>query len=185
MIYILLIGALAVGDLRLKQWIDEQAPEQFPRPWARSKGKIVLHRHHNPGFPFGFLQKYGAVVRMVPLAVVSALGGALAYLLPRKGRTLQKLGLAIVIGGALSNLYDRLVKHYVVDYFSFSFGPLKRVIFNLGDLCVFLGSAILMVWEFVSENRKKGAAAGGDGAVRVKSVKSLLTEAEKHCKISN
>lgn len=155
MIYVWLIGALAAGDLWLKQWIDRQAPEQFPRAWAWSKGKIVLHRHHNPGFPFGFLQKYGAVVRIVPLAVVSALGCVLACLVPRKGRTLQKLGLAIVIGGALSNLYDRLVKHYVVDYFSFQFGPLKRVIFNLGDLCVFLGSGILMALELAAEVQGK------------------------------
>lgn len=167
MIYVWLIGVLAAGDLWLKQWIDRQAPEQFPRPWAWGKGKIVLHRHHNPGFPFGFLQKYGAVVRLVPLTVVSALGGVLTYLIPRKGRRLQKLGLAIVIGGALSNLYDRMVKHYVVDYFSFQFGPLKRVIFNLGDLCVFLGSGILMGLELAAEVQGKG--------------RSRLSEQEREC----
>ncbi len=64
---------------------------------------------------------------------------------------LQKTGLAILLGGAVSNLYDRYVRRYVVDYFSFQFGWLKKVVFNLGDLFVFAGSGILMAIELVQE----------------------------------
>ena len=155
MIYVLLILLLAAGDLGLKWMIDRQKPENFPRVLAHSRGRIVLHQHHNPGFPFGFLQKYGAMVRTVPLIVISVLGGALVCLIPQKGKTARKLGIAVIIGGALSNLCDRFTKHYVVDYFSFQFGPLRRVIFNLGDLFVFLGSGILMVLEILTEFREK------------------------------
>ena len=55
----------------------------------------------------------------------------------KKGCLAQKIGLSMVLGGAISNLYDRLVKGYVVDYFSIEFKRLKKVIFNLGDIFVF------------------------------------------------
>lgn len=154
MIYVGLIGLLAAVDLILKSRIERQDPETFPRPLAHTGEKIMLYHNHNAGFPFGFLQKYGVIVRMVPLMVVSGLTGVLCYLLQKPGRTLQKISLSVVIGGALSNLYDRFVRRYVVDYFSFQLGPLKKVVFNIGDLCVFLGSGILMVLEIAKEIRE-------------------------------
>lgn len=153
MIYVVLIGLMAAIDLFLKNQIEKQDPNDFPRPLAHTKEKILLYHNHNAGFPFGFLQKYGTVVRMVPLTVVSGLAGVLCYLIRKPGKNLQKFSLAMIIGGALSNLYDRFARRYVVDYFSFQLGPLKKVVFNIGDLCVFLGSGILMVREIVKEVR--------------------------------
>lgn len=146
--YLLLIAALAGIDLKLKAQIDKQEEADFPRPLAHTNGKIMLHHHHNAGFPFGFLQKYGVIVRMVPLAMVSGLAGMFGYLSTKPGRKMQKFSLALILGGALSNLYDRFVRRYVVDYFSFQFGVLKKVIFNIGDLCVFLGAGIWLILEF-------------------------------------
>lgn len=153
--YAALIAILAAGDLGLKWLIDRQNPEKFPKPMRYTGGKILLYRHHNAGFPFGFLQKYGHLVRTIPLVVTSALGGVLCYLTQQRGKTAQKLGLALVIGGSLSNLYDRFVRRYVVDYFSFQLGVLRKVIFNLGDLCVFLGAGILMALQVAAEIRGK------------------------------
>ncbi len=152
MIYAALIGLLAAVDLYFKNLIEKQEPGSFPRPLVHTKEKIMLHHNHNAGFPFGFLQKHGAVVRTVPLVIVSGLTGVLCYLIPKEGKTLQKVSLAMVIGGALSNLYDRLVRRYVVDYFSFQLGSLKKVVFNLGDIFVFLGSGILMALEMFRKN---------------------------------
>ena len=66
---------------------------------------------------------------------------------------MQKLGIAMILGGALSNLYDRLVRRYVVDYFSIQCGKLKEIVFNLGDIFVFLGSGILFGAEILKELR--------------------------------
>ncbi|MFR5731015.1 MAG: signal peptidase II [Clostridium sp.] len=46
-----------------------------------------------------------------------------------------------MLGGAVSNLYDRMIRHYVVDYFSIQCGKLKKVVFNLGDIFAFLAPA--------------------------------------------
>lgn len=152
MIFVGIIVLLAAGDLFIKWRIEQQDQERFPRPLEKTGGRILLYRNHNAGFPFGFMEKHGELVRTVPLMVISGLGGVFFYLLQnKKGHRVQKAGLAILLGGALSNLYDRYVRRYVVDYFSFQFGWLKKVVFNLGDLFVFAGSGILMAAELVSE----------------------------------
>lgn len=151
MIYLMVILALASGDLAVKWWIEQQDPADFPRPLAHTKNRIWLYRNHNAGFPFGFLEQYGEVVRMAPLVMISALGGVLGYLVSKKGHLFGKISLTLLLGGAISNLYDRLVRRYVVDYFSIQAGVLKRVVFNLGDILVFAGSLLLLVREVAKE----------------------------------
>lgn len=156
-----LIGGLAALDLGIKNEIERQEDESFPRDLACSKGLIRLHKNHNDGFPFGFLKEYPELVKGIPFMVASAVAGAFGVLLLRKGSTAQKAGLAMVLGGAVSNLYDRFKWGYVVDYFSFQKKGLDKVVFNLGDMCIFLGSAVFMLAE---------AASGlqGTGKKRVK-----------------
>lgn len=155
MVFIAITTVLTALDLGLKWVIEQKSQEQFPRPMEKTGGRIWLYRNHNAGFPFGFLEQYAGVVRMVPLVIISALSGVFCYLLSKKGRVLQKTGLAILLGGALSNLYDRMVRHYVVDYFSLQFGWLKKVVLNLGDVCVFAGSGLLLVLELVKDMGNK------------------------------
>lgn len=155
--YVILIAVLAAGDLALKYLIEKQDASRFPRPMPHTGGKIWLYRNHNEGFPFGFLKRYGGLVRTVPLVIISGLGGVLCYLLPKKGNAVQKTALALLLGGALSNLYDRYVRRYVVDYFSIRIGVLKKVVFNLGDMLVFLGSGILLCRDLILELRGCGA----------------------------
>ena len=153
MIYTAIIAALSSLDLGIKWLIEREKPEDFPKPLPHTCGKILLYHNHNAGFPFGFLEKHGEVVRMLPLSVICGLAGYLAALLPQKGKKVQKLGIAMILGGALSNLYDRLVRRYVGDYFSIQCGKLKEVVFNLGDIFVFLGSGILFGAEILKELR--------------------------------
>lgn len=156
MIFVCIMLLIAGGDLFFKWMIEQQDQETFPRPLEKTGGRILLYRNHNAGFPFGFLEKHEELVRTLPLVVISGLGGIFVYLLQnKKAHTVQKAGLAILLGGAASNLYDRYIRRYVVDYFSFQLGWLKKVVFNLGDLCIFAGSGILMAAELFHEIRGK------------------------------
>lgn len=145
MIFVVLVTVLAAVDLWFKARIEKQDAGDFPRPLGHTK--IMLYRDHNAGFPFGFMQKYPPLVRGIPLVITSALAGILCYLIPQKGNRTQKLGLSFLIGGSISNLYDRLVRRYVVDYFSIKIGCLKKVVLNFGDLFVFAGAFILLIRE--------------------------------------
>lgn len=151
MIYGWIIGGLAALDLGIKSVVENQEDDTFPRELPSSKGLIKLHKNHNAGFPFGFMKERPELVKGIPIMVVSALAGALCALLQDKGKTAQKAGIAMVIGGALSNLYDRVVRGYVVDYFTIEKDPLKKVVFNLGDMFVFLGSAVIVLEQAVRE----------------------------------
>lgn len=61
-----------------------------------------------------------------------------------------------LMGGALSNLYDRVVRGYVVDYFTIEWKFLKKVVFNLGDMFVFLGSAVFVLAQAVGSLEDAG-----------------------------
>ncbi|MCC8023973.1 MAG: signal peptidase II [Clostridium sp.] len=144
-----IIGGLAGLDLGIKSVIENQEDDTFPRDLPSAKGIIKLHKNHNDGFPFGFMKEKPELVKGIPLMVISAMAGALGAFMTGKGKTMEKLGLSIALGGALSNLYDRLARGYVVDYFSIEWRSLKKVVFNLGDMFVFLGSAVFILSQAV------------------------------------
>ncbi len=138
-----LAAALFGLDQYLKQKIENQSPDSFPRMMEGTGGIIRLYRNHNSGFCFEFLRKKPELVRMLPVCFTSAAVGVLCFLMTKKGHRAEKTGYALIVSGALSNLYDRLKRGYVVDYFSFQPGFLKKVVFNIGDLCIAAGAVIL------------------------------------------
>lgn len=143
-----LLGAVAAlfgFDQCLKQLVEQQNPEEFPKTMDHTGGKIKLYRNHNRGFCFEILKHRPGLVRQLPLCLTSAAGGILCFLSAQKGYRAEKAGYALVLAGGLSNLYDRLKRGYVVDYFSIQAGILKKVVLNLGDLCIAAGAVILTV----------------------------------------
>lgn len=143
--WIELMAALFGLDFFLKEKIEEQNAEGFPRDLEGTGGKIKIYKNHNDGFCFGMMKKNRGLVNTMPLVFSSAAAGIFAWLLTRKSTFAHKLGFAFIVSGAASNLLDRIKRGYVVDYFSFQFGVFKKVVFNIGDLCIFLGSAIIII----------------------------------------
>ncbi len=155
MILLLLIAVILLFDLGIKDTIEQRPDSVFPRELEGTKGRVVLRRIHNPGLPMGALARYPQLVIRIPLAVVSAAAGMLACLYPKKGSYAQKAGLAMVIGGGLGNLYDRLVRGYVVDYLNIRFGKLQKIIFNLADVCILAGAVLFAAGELTEEIRRQ------------------------------
>ena len=139
----------------IKKEIERQEDETFPRELPCAKGRIRIHKNHNAGFPFGVLKGDPDLVKGVPALTASAVLGALGMLLLRKGSSGQKLGLSIVLAGAASNLFDRLARGYVVDYFSIKVKKLEKVVFNLGDLFILLGAGLYMTVKLVGMIKEK------------------------------
>ncbi len=151
----LLIAAVLLIDLGIKDTIEREDPSVFPKELEGTRGMIMLHRDHNDGLPFGILRQKKELVKQLPLAVVSAVAGIFAWIYPKKGNMPEKIGLALVIGGGLSNLYDRMTRGYVVDYVSIRWKKLKEVTFNLADVCVILGAFLLLIVEMFQSVREK------------------------------
>ena len=88
------------------------------------------------------------------LSWVSAMFGMTAYIylltLGKKHRKVKRLGLALMVGAAASNLYDRIKKGGVTDYFVIKGIP--KIIFNLSDIVIILGAVISVVGEIVGND---------------------------------
>ena len=149
-----MFGFLTLGttltfvDQACKAKIEEQKDDTFPRELEGSKGMIRLHKNHNEGFSLG-LFKGSKAVKTVPLYLNSGLAGIWFYLMGTKGRMLEKLAVTFALAGGISNLYDRMKRGHVVDYFSIEWKFLKKLVFNLGDMFIFLGSGLMLVASLI------------------------------------
>ena len=136
-------GIFALDQL-FKHAIDEEPKENFPRDLPGSKGLVQIRRAHNPGFSMGRLEKYPKLVKTLSLIATLFLIFALPYMsiLLGDGFFLQKWGTAMVIGGASSNTYDRLIKGKVTDYINVRVPFLKNAIINIGDIAIYFGGML-------------------------------------------
>lgn len=101
----------------------------------------------NPGAAFGILPNQNAL--FLGTGLVLLIGGLIVYRkLPVERRVLRN-GLALVLGGSLGNLADRVRLGQVVDFLDFRIWP----VFNLADTAIFIG-VCLLAWELLRDGGK-------------------------------
>ena len=83
-------------------------------------------------------------------AVVSAVIVVWISRLP-KTRWIESLALALILGGALGNLYDRLVLGYVVDFLDFHWSGTHFPAFNVADSGITMGAVLLILDMFITD----------------------------------
>lgn len=126
--------------------------------WEHSNFTLIphilgVHGTQNTGMAFGWLSGNPLLLAAFTLLV---LGGLFWYLRRHKVSKWEGLGLGLLIGGALGNLFDRLVYGYVIDMLEPLFMPL--FIFNVADAGITVGAGILMLCLlFGKEDAKDGA----------------------------
>jgi len=116
---------------------------------------------HNPGAAFSFLASHPGWQRWLfaAIAVGASVGLSIWLLRLKADEKRLAVALALIIGGALGNLFDRLVHGYVVDFLSFHAAGWYYPAFNIADIGITLG-AIGLIWEsIVGERRRKKASA--------------------------
>ncbi|MCE1782464.1 signal peptidase II, partial [Enterobacter hormaechei] len=67
---------------------------------------------------------------------------------------LRNIAYALVIGGALGNLFDRLVHGFVVDFIDFYVGEWHWPTFNIADSAICIGAALIIIESFISPDDK-------------------------------
>jgi len=113
---------------------------------------------YNKGAAFSFLSD--APGWQTPLLVGFALVamGVVAYLLVRSpGRGILNAGLALILGGALGNVIDRLRFGQVVDFLDFHAGAWHWPAFNVADSAITMGAVLLILDGFRKHERRAGA----------------------------
>lgn len=108
-----------------------------------------LVRYHNEGAAFSFLAQAGGWQKAFFTTVALLAIVVMSYLI-QKHRTekLFCLSLALVIGGAAGNVYDRLTLGYVVDFISLHYQDFYWPAFNVADSAICLGVGLLILDSF-------------------------------------
>jgi signal peptidase II len=112
----------------------------------------------NKGAAFSFLA--AAPGWQTPLLAAFALGAAVVVsvlLVRAPQRRMLCAGLALILGGALGNLVDRLRFGHVVDFLDFHAAGWHWPAFNLADSAITIGAALLILDGFRRHERRAGA----------------------------
>jgi signal peptidase II len=119
-------------------------------------GLLNLTMTRNTGAAFGLLSGRQPIFIAVSLVVVAVV---LIYLWrQRPSSPLVVIALALVTGGAIGNLIDRLGPGSVTDFFEFGFFDFP--VFNIADSAIFIGVGLLILWLLVSPTPP--STPGGD-----------------------
>ncbi len=124
-------------------------------------GFFNLNYVRNRGAAFGFLND-SAIQWQVPLFIaINVLAiGFIIYLLHTAKRPSFALvcGLGLILGGALGNLFDRVVRGFVVDFLDFHVQNLHWPSFNVADIGITVG-AVLVIIAFYIDDRANASNA--------------------------
>ena len=114
-------------------------------------GCFKLTHVQNAGAAFGLFAESGAQWKVGALVSFSILALiVVSALLWKNGHALSttSIGLSLILGGAMGNLWDRMVSGHVVDFLDFYMGNYHWPAFNVADSAIVIG-AILLVSEIV------------------------------------
>ncbi|RDE10651.1 signal peptidase II [Pelagibacterium lacus] len=96
----------------------------------------------NTGISYGLLGGLGAEMLLVVMGLAML---ALAWWWWRDQAFLTRIGIALAIGGALSNAIDRVVYGAVADFFHFYVGNFSWYVFNIADIAISAGVLVLII----------------------------------------
>lgn len=155
--WLLLAAGVLALDLWSKQVVFEPLPEHgrsmLIEPW------LGYTKVRNTGMMWGALQGFGDLLRWFRL------GAAVVVLVmirstPARSRLLQ-MALALVLGGALGNIYDGFVHAFVRDFIMVDFDvrffdPFP--IFNVADSAICVGVSLLAIGLLIEDRREAAAS---------------------------
>ncbi len=153
---------LALVVLVLDQWSKHwfSANLSYGQPWVITDF-FNFTLLHNTGAAFSFLSDAGGWQRWAFGAIASVVSVVLVVWIARleQGKTWEALALALILGGAVGNLYDRMVLGYVVDFIVVHYERHYWPAFNIADSGICVGAAMLIVDSFRSSKSDEVSAS--------------------------
>jgi len=141
------VGTIFVLDQVTKAWIQETMRLHESIPIIERFFSLTYIR--NAGAAFGLFAEHGNGLRMAFFVTISII--AIVFLLTffmrmPKEALLGRLSVAMVMGGALGNLVDRVRFGEVVDFLDFYIGTYHWPAFNVADSCISVGVSLLILY---------------------------------------
>ncbi|WP_248886216.1 signal peptidase II [Acidithiobacillus acidisediminis] len=146
--YLWLSVIVILLDQGVKLWLSQL--------WRVGQGIVVIpgilnfRLVHNTGAAFSFLAGAGGWQRWLLIGIAILVVVVLVAILRRlkPGAHWTAIALALILGGALGNLIDRIRLGYVVDFIGVHWGNLYWPYFNLADSAISIGAVMLIVDAF-------------------------------------
>jgi len=150
--------AVVLADQLSKGWIE--------RAFALYDSVAVLPvlditRLHNPGAAFSFLAGAGGWQRWAFTGLALVVSAAILVWLrvvPARSQVALASGLALILGGALGNVLDRIEHGHVVDFIHVHWGRAYFPAFNIADAAITVGAGLLLLDAFLEWRRERAAA---------------------------
>ena len=161
-VWLLVTATVILFDWQTKQWVSSSLELYRPQE-VFSWLNITLA--HNYGAAFSFLSKAGGWQRWFFIVLASGVSLVLLIWLLRLHRRewVTGLGLALILGGAIGNLVDRVQLGYVVDFIDVHFGGWHYPAFNVADSAITCGVTLLLL-DMLFFSRKAGEREHADSA---------------------
>lgn len=145
-----LIPGIFALDWLSKRWIERNV--SFWDTHAVIPGLLSIVHAQNRGAAFSILADAPDAVRAVVLVGMSGVVTLVvawmfrgALMKPETYSAAGRLALALVLGGALGNLYDRILRGSVTDFVLFYWGDWQFPAFNVADSAISVGAVLLLI----------------------------------------
>ena len=141
-----------IGPLALKSRAQIHIMPFFDLTWAENRGVSM-----------GMLTADSDAQRWMLVGFTALIACVVAVWMFREKLRGDVLALALVLGGALGNIVDRVRYGHVVDYADLHFGTFRPFfIFNLADACITIGVLILLARAFLMREKDDNISAGAE-----------------------
>ncbi|CEH32077.1 Lipoprotein signal peptidase (Prol ipoprotein signal peptidase) (Signal peptidase II) [Aneurinibacillus migulanus] len=135
-----MIALLVFFADRITKWLVVTYME-FGQSIPLWEGVFHLTSHRNRGAAFGILQNQRGFFIVITIAIIV---GIIWYLWKtHRESKLVSLALALILGGAVGNFYDRVLTGEVVDFFDFTL--INFPIFNIADSAIVIGVGLFVI----------------------------------------
>lgn len=114
----------------------------------------------NRGISYGWLQTGGAAGRWLLVGFTGIICAVLGVWMMRQPRVLSAVALGAILGGALGNLYDRIIYGAVADFLDFHFFGYHWYVFNIADAAISIGAVLLLTGAFRDGPARREEADG-------------------------
>ena len=156
-----LIGcAAALGIFAVDQWSKTYVTKALGIDQVGDAMEILaffdLRFTTNFGISLGLFEAQSVEQRWLLVMGTGAIALIVLFWMLRERTKGDIFGLALILGGALGNILDRVLYGYVIDYADLHFGAFRPfMIFNVADACITIGVLIILARSFFL--RDKGA----------------------------
>jgi signal peptidase II len=154
--------ATAAAIFTLDQWVKYLVVWRLHLQYARQVEVLPFFRlswTENYGVSLGLLTAQSAEMRWLLVALTAAIALVVFVWMLREKHLGDIVALALVLGGALGNIRDRIGRGFVVDYADLHFGDFRPfLVFNIADAAITIGVLIILARSLLSRKKPKASS---------------------------